>query len=74
VSTTDLTSVPDYPKMLRLDGRAFVVVGGGYGLGRQTAHALAGAGAQVASLDLDADRAAAVAAEIDGLALAGDAF
>jgi hypothetical protein len=73
VSTTDLTSRPDYPRMLRLDGRAFVVVGGGYGMGRQTADALAGVGVQVTCLDLDADRAAAVVAEIDGLALAGDA-
>ncbi len=73
MSATDPTPVPDYLKMLRLDGRTFVVVGGGYGMGRQTAHALAGAGAQVACLDLEADRAAAVAAEIDGLALAGDA-
>jgi NAD(P)-dependent dehydrogenase (short-subunit alcohol dehydrogenase family) len=73
MDTTDPPPVPDYPKMLRLDGRTFVVVGGGYGMGRQTAHALAGAGAHVACLDMEADRAAAVAAEIDGLALAGDA-
>jgi NAD(P)-dependent dehydrogenase (short-subunit alcohol dehydrogenase family) len=73
MSTTDSTPVPDYPKMLRLDGQTFVVVGGGYGMGRQSAHALAGAGADVACLDVEADRAAAVAAEVDGLALTGDA-
>jgi NAD(P)-dependent dehydrogenase (short-subunit alcohol dehydrogenase family) len=68
----DTSPVPDYPGLLRLDGRGFVVLGAGQGIGRQVAHALAGAGARVACVDLEAERATAVAAELDGIALTGD--
>jgi NAD(P)-dependent dehydrogenase (short-subunit alcohol dehydrogenase family) len=68
----DGEAVPDYPGLLRLDGRRFVVLGAGQGTGRQAAHALASVGARVACVDLEGDRAAAVAAEVDGLALVGD--
>ena len=68
----DRSPVPDYQGLLRLGGRGFVVLGAGQGIGRQAAHALAGAGARVACVDLEADRAVAVAAEIDGVALTGD--
>ena len=52
--------------MVRLDltGRRALVVGGGQGMGRASALALAAHGADTAVLDTEADRAAAVAAEI----------
>jgi NAD(P)-dependent dehydrogenase (short-subunit alcohol dehydrogenase family) len=69
----DLTPVPDYGARLRLDGRRFVVLGGGQGIGRQATHALANAGARVACVDLEADRAEQVAGEVGGVAVTGDA-
>jgi NAD(P)-dependent dehydrogenase (short-subunit alcohol dehydrogenase family) len=64
--------VPDYPALLRLDGRGFSVVGAGRGIGRQAAHALAAAGARVVCADVDRDRAGAVAAEVGGTPWSGD--
>ena len=58
---------------LGLAGRRALVAGAGQGIGRATALALAAAGARVACLDSDASRAAAVAADVDGVALVGDA-
>jgi NAD(P)-dependent dehydrogenase (short-subunit alcohol dehydrogenase family) len=55
-----------------LDGKPALVVGGGSGIGRATALLLASAGAAVAVADLDADRAAEVAKEVDGVAITGD--
>lgn len=55
-----------------LAGHKALVVGGGYGSGRLTAHLLAEAGASVAVADINAERAEAVAAEIGGFAVAGD--
>lgn len=72
MSPADDSPVPDYPGLLRLDRRGIVVLGAGQGIGRQTAHALASVGARVACVDLDAERAREVAAEIDGIALVGD--
>lgn len=51
---------------------AAVVTGGGSGLGAATARALAKKGAKVAVLDISLEGARALAAEIDGLALACD--
>jgi NAD(P)-dependent dehydrogenase (short-subunit alcohol dehydrogenase family) len=71
-TVTDTTPVPDYGGLLRLDGRGFIVVGAGQGMGRQSAHALAQQGARVLCVDIDGDRAKAVAAEIDGVACVAD--
>jgi NAD(P)-dependent dehydrogenase (short-subunit alcohol dehydrogenase family) len=65
-------AVPDYAAMLRLDGRVFVMLGAGSGIGRQCAHALAAVGATVVCVDLDGDRAAAVAAEVGGVVRRAD--
>jgi NAD(P)-dependent dehydrogenase (short-subunit alcohol dehydrogenase family) len=63
---------PDYPGLLRLDGRRFVVLGAGQGIGAQTVYALASAGARVACVDVDADRARAIASDVDGHPVIGD--
>jgi 3-oxoacyl-[acyl-carrier protein] reductase len=55
-----------------LEGEPALVVGGGYGMGRELAHLLARAGARVAIADINPDRAKAVADEIGGAALVGD--
>jgi NAD(P)-dependent dehydrogenase (short-subunit alcohol dehydrogenase family) len=73
VTSSDHTPVPDYPELLRLDGRHVLVLGAGQGIGRQTAHALTAAGARVACVDLDAELAAGIATEVGGLAIVGDA-
>lgn len=48
----------------RYEGRVAIVVGGASGIGEGTAHRLAGEGAGVGVLDLDAERADAVAAAL----------
>ncbi|MGE0880413.1 MAG: SDR family NAD(P)-dependent oxidoreductase [Acidimicrobiia bacterium] len=73
MTTGDNAAVPDYGAMLRLDGRAYIVIGAGQGMGRQSAHALASQGAKVLCVDIDETRAKEVAAEIDGIALVADA-
>jgi NAD(P)-dependent dehydrogenase (short-subunit alcohol dehydrogenase family) len=55
-----------------LDGRRALVTGGGSGIGRGTCRRFAAEGARVAVVDLDADAAATVAAEIDGLSFGVD--
>jgi NAD(P)-dependent dehydrogenase (short-subunit alcohol dehydrogenase family) len=72
VTRTDDTAVPDYPGMLRLDGRRIVVIGAGQGIGRQATHALASAGARVVCVDRDGDLASDVAGEVDGIPWVGD--
>lgn len=49
---------------MRLDGKVAYVTGGGQGIGRAFAHALGEAGAKVAVVDLDQDKADAVAKEL----------
>jgi NAD(P)-dependent dehydrogenase (short-subunit alcohol dehydrogenase family) len=73
VTRTDDTEVPDYPGLLRLDGRRFVVIGAGQGIGRQASHALAQAGARLVLVDRDQDLAADIAGEVDGTPWSGDA-
>jgi NAD(P)-dependent dehydrogenase (short-subunit alcohol dehydrogenase family) len=51
-----------------LDGHRALVTGGGSGIGRATARRMTEEGARVAVVDLDGDRATAVAEEIGGLA------
>ncbi|MFD3582414.1 SDR family NAD(P)-dependent oxidoreductase [Streptomyces sp. NPDC058683] len=68
---TELT--PDYRGLIDLKGRHVLVLGGGLGIGRQTCLAAANVGARVSVVDRDPERAAAVADEVDGLALTGDA-
>ncbi len=73
MTEADEHAVPDYSTLLRLDGRGFVVIGAGQGIGRQTAHALASVGARVFCVDLEPERAARVAREVGGLPWSGDA-
>jgi NAD(P)-dependent dehydrogenase (short-subunit alcohol dehydrogenase family) len=70
----DNVAVPDFPGLLRLDGHGFVVLGAGQGIGRQTSHALAQAGARVVAVDREADLAAQVAGELgdSGVPCVGD--
>ena len=74
MSGPDPRAVPDFLSLARLEGRAFVVLGAGQGIGRQTAHALAQAGARVACVDRDAALAEAVAGEVGGLPVVADAL
>ncbi len=55
----------DYGRLFRLDGRLAVVIGGGSGIGRASARALAAQGATVVVADLNADGARATAALIE---------
>ena len=72
MAATDSYPVPDYPGLLRFDGKGHLIAGGGLGIGRQTAHALAACGAKVAVADVDPERVATAAAEVGGVALSGD--
>lgn len=75
MTAADPSPVPDFLARLRLDGRSYVVAGAGVGMGRQTAHALTQAGAaKVVCVDVDAERAAEIAAELGdaGVAWTGD--
>lgn len=70
----DSSPVPNYLDLLRVDGRNFVVLGAGQGMGRQTCHALTQAGAaKIICVDIDDARAADIAQEIGiGISWVGD--
>jgi len=57
---------------MKAEGRIAVVTGGGSGLGEATARALAGRGARVAVLDLNAEGAERVAQSIGGIGIGCD--
>jgi NAD(P)-dependent dehydrogenase (short-subunit alcohol dehydrogenase family) len=57
---------------LGLQGKRVVLAGAGQGIGEACARRFAEAGAKVACIDLDADRGAAIAADVGGIALRGD--
>ncbi|MFD1557294.1 SDR family NAD(P)-dependent oxidoreductase [Paraburkholderia silviterrae] len=65
--------VPDYLSLLRLERRGFVVLGAGQGIGEQTVHALAQAGARILCVDRDEARANDVAQSVGGIACVADA-
>lgn len=71
--STDDTAVPDYPSLLRLDGKRFVVVGAGQGIGRQTSHALASVGAKLLCVDNRDDLAKEISEEVGGVPFVADA-
>lgn len=73
MTRTDDTNVPDYPGRLRLDGKGFIILGAGQGIGRQASHALASVGANLVTVDLDPDLAADIAGEVGGTPWSGDA-
>ncbi|WP_017580972.1 SDR family oxidoreductase [Nocardiopsis valliformis] len=70
---TDVELKNTQPKGTQLTDVGAVVTGGGNGIGAAIARRLAGAGARVVVNDLDAGAAEAVAAEIGGIAVPGDA-
>ena len=69
---TDDSPIPDYPSLLRLDGRRIIVVGAGNGIGREALRTLSMVGARLCCVDVDADLAAQVAEEVGGVAAVGD--
>ena len=69
----DIDCTPDYPGLLSLKGRHVLVLGGGLGIGHQTSVAAASVGAHVSVVDTDGGRAQAVADQVNGHALVGDA-
>lgn len=69
----DSEEVPAYLQRMAMKGQVCAVVGGGRGIGRQTAHALSQAGAEVICIDADIGRAKVVATEVGGHAWQLDA-
>jgi NAD(P)-dependent dehydrogenase (short-subunit alcohol dehydrogenase family) len=57
---------------MQIDGQVALVTGAGSGLGAATARTLAAAGAKVAVLDYDGEKAQAVASEIGGISVQAD--
>jgi NAD(P)-dependent dehydrogenase (short-subunit alcohol dehydrogenase family) len=73
MTSTDDTPVPQYRDLVRLDGRGFIVVGAGQGIGRQTSHALRQAGANLFLIDNQEDLAKEIADEVGGTPWVADA-
>jgi NAD(P)-dependent dehydrogenase (short-subunit alcohol dehydrogenase family) len=72
VKTEDHSPVPDYARLGSLAGRGFIVAGAGQGIGRQTSHALAAAGAKVLCVDVVPELAESVAKEVGGVPIVAD--
>jgi NAD(P)-dependent dehydrogenase (short-subunit alcohol dehydrogenase family) len=74
MTRADDSPVADFANMMRLDGRTYVVIGAGQGMGRQAAHALVQNGARVVCADVDEDRANDIATEVgnDAVPWVGD--
>lgn len=72
MTSTDDSPVPTYGDRLRLDGRPFLVLGAGQGIGRQTCHALAQAGATLVCVDRDETLAKEIADEVGGVPCVAD--
>jgi len=64
--------VPNYPSLLCLDGRAVIVLGAGQGIGEQTSHALAQAGAKILCVDQDSQLASRIANAVGGVPVTAD--
>jgi NAD(P)-dependent dehydrogenase (short-subunit alcohol dehydrogenase family) len=73
VTSTDDTSVPSYLDLVKLEGRGFIVVGAGQGIGRQATHALAQAGAKLFLIDNQDALAKEIADEVGGTPWVADA-
>jgi NAD(P)-dependent dehydrogenase (short-subunit alcohol dehydrogenase family) len=73
MTSVDDSEVPPYQDRLRMDGRGFIVVGAGQGIGRQATHALASVGAKVFCIDNQEALAKEIAAEVDGIPWVADA-
>lgn len=65
-------AVPRYADRLSLEGKSFVVLGAGQGMGLQVSHALAQQGARLLCVDLDAAKARAAAQATGAECLAAD--
>ncbi|MCA1831129.1 MAG: SDR family NAD(P)-dependent oxidoreductase [Actinomycetota bacterium] len=73
MTSVDDSEVPPYPKLVRLDGRGFIVIGAGQGIGRQASHALASCGAHLFCIDNQESLAKEIADEVGGIPWTGDA-
>lgn len=73
MTSTDDTPVPSYLDQLKLEGRGFVVVGAGQGIGRQATHALAQAGAELFLIDNQDALAKEIADEVGATPWVADA-
>lgn len=69
---SDSSPVPNFAGMVRLDGKGFVVLGAGQGIGRQVCHALAQAGATPLCVDVDTNIAGKIADETNGIPCVAD--
>lgn len=72
MTAKDSSPIPDYAARLSLRGRNLIVLGAGQGMGRQSAHAFAQCGAKVMCVDVDAELAHEIAAEVGGFPFVGD--
>jgi NAD(P)-dependent dehydrogenase (short-subunit alcohol dehydrogenase family) len=74
MTRADDTPIADYANILCLEGRQYVVIGAGQGMGRQAAHALVQNGARIVCVDVEAERAEDIARECgnDSIAWVGD--